>query len=214
MAGTCNPSFDVGSQLPHRVNNTYICGVNPYNSASLLQKCCQGPVTNITSPAPETGPYSDSWPLTCFAYCAILLKPYYSDQDSVVHNNFTSCLASDSSFFGSIVCTEVNGLAPNECAPFHESVGCTDSRTHQTWGVSGYISSSSATTTMGQSRAQQTTGVLAGSTSATNLGTSTAAPSASPTRSAAAPIWRRTEILKIVMASLVLQVYFFSLCAS
>jgi len=217
MSESCSPSVGIGNQLPHSINNTYICGVNPFNSAPLLQKCCQGPVTNITSPAPETGPLSDSWPTTCLAYCAILLHPYYSDQDDAVHENFTNCLASDSSFFGSIVCTEADGLAPNECAAWDEVAGCTNSKS-QTWDGSTYVSGAASATMTGMGSSigsgngiAQSTVVVTRSASAVNLETSTPVPSASPTRSAAAPILRRTGILKVVVASLVVQVCLFSL---
>jgi cytoskeletal protein RodZ len=74
----------------------------------------------------------------------------------------TSPTASQATAVSSAVSSaELDGLAPNESAPFHELVGFTNSRTH-TWGGSGYITStSSATTTMTwqstSSRALQTT---------------------------------------------------------
>jgi hypothetical protein len=135
-----------------------------------------------------------------------LLKPYYSDQDDVVHDNFTSCLGSDRSFFGSIVCTEVNSPEPNECFPFHESMGCTDSGTHQTWGITGYLPLSATTTSLGtSSQARQTAGSLTGTTSATMQATGISSSSPSPAKSDAAPIRRQWMIFRFIATSFILQ---------
>jgi hypothetical protein len=140
MSNTCTPSVRPGAELPYRINGTYICGVNPYVSPSRLASCCLGPITNITSPAPTSGPYSDSWPLTCLAYCGVTKPPDgppYTDPfyDCMNANNTAGNINGD-------VCTEVDGFAPNECIPFHESAGCTSTSayTTSTYWPSGYTS--------------------------------------------------------------------------
>lgn len=218
MSNSCTPASLVVSPLPHNINNTYICGINPFNSQNLLQKCCQGPVINITSPAPETGPLSDSWPATCLAYCAILINPSYSDQDIAVHENFVNCLGNDPSFFGSILCAKSNGRAPNECAPYNEVVGCTNT-VSQTWDGGSYISggaiTSPTTTGLGSSNGSGIvqTVVVTRYTSIMRMVTATAVPSATSTESAATPVYRQTGILKAFVASLVVQMCLFSLWA-
>lgn len=142
----CSPSFHVGNELPYRINGTMICGLNPYRvTRASLEKCCAGPITNITSPAPTSGPFSDSWPLTCFAYCAVKTHLQYDESDSAATDKFVKCVKDSGGVdLGdySFVCTGVNGFAPNECIPFRETPGCTQD--HSTWGSTGYLPTSTA----------------------------------------------------------------------
>jgi hypothetical protein len=189
MSNACTPSVRPGAELPYRTNGTYICGVNPYTSPTLLAHCCHGPITNITTPAPTTGPYSDSWPLTCLAYCAVTKPP-----DGPPYTNpFSDCLNPNGSITIGSVCTEANGFAPNECVPFQESAGCTSANAYTTstyWPL-GYTSagvtvsgSSAASSVMEGSATTGSTGDLAtgssmGSVSITSsaIATASAAPS-------------------------------------
>jgi hypothetical protein len=205
---TCNSSYMVGGELPHQINNTYICGVNPYTDRAILEKCCQGPITNITSPAPTAGPYSASWPVTCLAYCPILLKPFYDGvKDNEALNNFRTCMG-DAIIAN--VCTEVNGPAPNECLPMSPSIGCTDRFSHSTWDGSTYVSTFASATAHGA--AQKTSGpAQTGDASITSPPSQdqTAVPTTTSTKSAARN-YKPLPLTAIITATLVLQ----SLCFS
>lgn len=141
----CDSSLQVGSELPHRINGTYICGVNPFIDRSVLEKCCAGAITNITEPAPTSGPYSDSWPVTCLAYCPIRLEPKFDGvTDEKALKDFANCVKK-SDAVRSWVCTEVDRPAPNECVQPGLSVGCTDRFSHSTWDGSSFLSGSLST---------------------------------------------------------------------
>jgi hypothetical protein len=201
----CDSSFEVGGQLPHRVNSTYICGVNPFTDRAVLEKCCTGPITNITSPAPKSGPLSDSWPVTCLAYCAILLKPKYNGEDEdAAHNEFIDCLDASGAFHN-VVCTEVNGYAPNECVPLSESVGCTDGFSHSTWDGSTYISGALSTTGSTSAASSETaSGEASSTTAAGSLEDETRTEAPSPTESSARQI-KPLRFSTIIAATLLFQ---------
>jgi hypothetical protein len=187
MSNACTPSVRPGAELPYRINGTYICGVNPYTSPSLLAHCCLGPITNITTPAPTSGPYSSSWPLTCLAYCAITKPP-----DGPPYTNpFYDCMnangTSGTDVIG-VVCTEANGFAPNECVPFHESAGCTSTNayTTSTYWPSGYTSTGVAASDSSATSSATAESATTGSSGGGATGSSTGSVSSTPTTTAAA----------------------------
>jgi hypothetical protein len=201
-AKQCNAQLQVGSELPWRVNGTYLCGVNPYQiSLTDLQSCCDGSVTNITTPAPKTGAYSSSWPVTCLAYCAIDLHPKYDGvTDEATLRVFEKCVNG----FGvyTWVCTEANGLGPDECHPGEEIDGCTDHWSGKTYSKSGYLPlgtstsmAATATATAG-SEAVTTTAQAASPTS-----TSSAIRLTSATRFS----WKTNAVLAVLVFGWLLQ---------
>ncbi|KAH8805178.1 hypothetical protein F5884DRAFT_442078 [Xylogone sp. PMI_703] len=212
---TCNSSFEVGGELPYRINGTYICGVNPFTSRAALEKCCQGPITNITSPAPTSGPLSDSWPVTCMAYCPIMLHPKYDGvTDNEAHDKFIDCLT-DENAFHNVVCTEVDGYAPNECIPFSQSVGCTDGLTHSTWDGSTYVSGAvlatptpSGTTSGTVLRITSAPATTTPATTTTASSNATGPPSLSSTKSGAQQI-KHMNLSTIIAVTFVLQALVF-----
>jgi hypothetical protein len=137
-------------------------------------------ITNITTPAPTSGPYSDSWPLTCLAYCAATKPP---DGPPYTYP-FGDCMNRNASAtYIDWVCTEANGFAPNECIPFHESAGCTSTNayTTSTYWPSGYTSAGVVVGDSSTASSALAGSTTAGSTRASVTGTSSAlTPTPSP----------------------------------
>lgn len=145
----CKPGREVGTAtgtdgLPHKINGTMISGVNPFYPRSALEKCCKGPITNITSPAPEEGPLSASWPAVCIAYCAVKIKLDYNDSDSVASQEFYDCWTAAVKAKGyeewQVIGTGTDRFGPGECVPFAESPGCTNDA-GAVWQTTGGYSS-------------------------------------------------------------------------
>lgn len=129
--------------FPHKINGTNICGVNPFYPRRILEECCAGPITNITSPAPKDGPMSSSWPVTCMAYCPVILASKGEASDVHTIRSFQDCMgrAFRSAGIGGwkIICTGVSSPGPHECIRFKETPGCTDPYSPSTWGMTGYL---------------------------------------------------------------------------
>lgn len=88
---SCSPSYVTPPGHPGQIPNTLTCGVNPYVPLAYLEKCCAGPIRNVTSDVPAD-PRSHKHELFCIAYCPVKHNVTDNTMYSPELENFVKCL--------------------------------------------------------------------------------------------------------------------------